>query len=143
MEISVQREKVSKDGYLKSGRYMGVGAPLFAVFFEGSDGDSSFEWRRCASKAELLRILRKEFPRASVGGKPPLDNTPPRKESASMTLREWRDANGLLTDGFGEWLEENGLESVVPAACTHGCQVEPDGECEHGGVSVLRLAGVM
>lgn len=143
MEISVQREKVSRDGYLKNGRYVGVGAPLFVVYFEGDDGDSSSELRRCASKAELLRILRKEFPRASVGGKPPLDNTSPKKESAGMTLREWRDVNGLLTDGFEEWLEENCLESIVPAACTHGCAVEPDGECEHGGVSVLRLAGVL
>jgi hypothetical protein len=28
-------------------------------------------------------------------------------------------------------------DSVVPACCSEGCEVEPDGECEHGNPSVL------
>jgi len=41
-------------------------------------------------------------------------------------------------------LENEGMElmelvfsSVVPACCSDGCQVEPDGHCEHGFESVL------
>jgi hypothetical protein len=30
---------------------------------------------------------------------------------------------------------------VVPACCQHGCQVEPDGKCEHGCPSPLVALG--
>ena len=33
------------------------------------------------------------------------------------------------------------FESVVPACCSHGCMVEPDGKCEHGYWSVARELG--
>ena len=41
-----------------------------------------------------------------------------------------------------EFLNENSiqdymLESVVPACCKWGCEVEPDGYCPHGNPSVL------
>jgi len=29
------------------------------------------------------------------------------------------------------------MESVVPACCKYGCEVEPDGECIHGNISVI------
>lgn len=35
------------------------------------------------------------------------------------------------------------MDSVVPACCSEGCQVEPDGRCEHGCPSVLLALGVM
>ena len=32
---------------------------------------------------------------------------------------------------------------IVPACCTEGCEVEPDGTCEHGCPSVLLAMGVI
>ena len=44
-------------------------------------------------------------------------------------------------------LEDNGLtledvvyDSVVPACCSGGCMVEPDGHCSHGYPSVVEAA---
>jgi hypothetical protein len=31
----------------------------------------------------------------------------------------------------------------VPACCTEGCEVEPDGRCEHGCPSILLAAGII
>jgi len=49
-----------------------------------------------------------------------------------------------------EALENEGVElmdvafsSVVPACCSEGCQVEPDGHCEHGNESVLLAQGLI
>ena len=50
-----------------------------------------------------------------------------------------------------EALEAEGLEniydvafsSIVPACCSQGCQVEPDGHCEHGNESVLLAEGLI
>jgi hypothetical protein len=38
-------------------------------------------------------------------------------------------------------LEHWGMDSVCDA--TDGCQVEPDGDCEHGHISWLRVVGVI
>ncbi len=42
-----------------------------------------------------------------------------------------------------EFIAGPGLDSVVPACCDEGCEVEPDGRCEHGCPSVLLALGVM
>ena len=34
------------------------------------------------------------------------------------------NVNMILDDIF--------LESIIPACCSEGCMVEPDGKCEHG-----------
>ena len=34
-------------------------------------------------------------------------------------------------------------DSIVPACCSEGCEVEPDGECEHGFPSVLMALGLI
>lgn len=34
-------------------------------------------------------------------------------------------------------IEEIAMESVVPACCSKGCMVEPDGSCEHGFESII------
>lgn len=34
-------------------------------------------------------------------------------------------------------------DSVIPACCSEGCEVEPDGKCEHGCPSVLLAMGVI
>ena len=31
----------------------------------------------------------------------------------------------------------------APALCTEGCEVEPDGKCQHGCPSILRTAGLI
>ena len=35
------------------------------------------------------------------------------------------------------------LDSIVPACCDEGCEVEPDGTCSHGCPSVLLSLGVI
>jgi len=35
------------------------------------------------------------------------------------------------------------IDSVVPACCTEGCQVEPDGYCKHGCPSILIELGMI
>lgn len=35
------------------------------------------------------------------------------------------------------------LDSIVPACCKHGCQVEPDGHCVHGNPSILLDNGLI
>jgi len=51
-----------------------------------------------------------------------------------------------------EWAESfnlDDLESIVmgdcdaPTACPNGCEVEPDGQCQHGYKSILLLLGVI
>lgn len=34
-------------------------------------------------------------------------------------------------------------DSVVPACCSEGCEVEPDGRCEHGCPSALLAFGII
>ena len=43
----------------------------------------------------------------------------------------------------GMTMEDCVVESVVPACCEDGCEVEPDGRCEHGHPSVLIEAGLI
>ncbi len=55
-----------------------------------------------------------------------------------ITLKELLKQEGLTLD---EMIEEYGYESIVPACCDEGCQVEPDGICEHGGKSFILQLG--
>ena len=34
-------------------------------------------------------------------------------------------------------------DSIVPALCSDGCEVEPDGECQHGHPSILVALGMI
>jgi hypothetical protein len=47
---------------------------------------------------------------------------------------------GMTTE---ELLDTYGGDSVVPACCDEGCQVEPDGRCEHDCPSILLALGVI
>lgn len=49
----------------------------------------------------------------------------------------------LAMDNAGMTLEDCVMDSVVPACCDEGCEVEPDGECEHGHPSVLLALGMI
>jgi len=42
-----------------------------------------------------------------------------------------------------EKIEDYILEPIVPATCSHGCWVEPDGECPHGQPSILIDRGIL
>ena len=58
-----------------------------------------------------------------------------------------RIAIGRLLESEGmtlaEIAEQGMNDGIVPACCRHHCQVEPDGECEHGNPSVLIAAGLI
>lgn len=63
--------------------------------------------------------------------------TRPRK----LSLREVAENYGY--DDTMELLEAASSDSVVPSLCEDGCEVEPDGRCEHGYPSVLLAAGLI
>lgn len=45
--------------------------------------------------------------------------------------------------GFDEFELSALTDSLVPACCDEGCEVEPDGHCEHGHPSVLIKMGMI
>lgn len=56
----------------------------------------------------------------------------PHRISAAKALR---DAGYDTVDDF--LLSSEAHDSIVPACCDNGCEIEPDGHCEHGCPSVL------
>jgi hypothetical protein len=44
-----------------------------------------------------------------------------------------------LHDALNHWC----IDSVVPACCDEGCEVEPDGRCEHNCPSALLAVGLI
>ena len=46
-------------------------------------------------------------------------------------------------DDIDEFIETECNDSVVMACCRHGCEVEPDGRCEHGCPSPLLALGII
>lgn len=40
-------------------------------------------------------------------------------------------------------LERIAADSIAPALCSDECEVEPDGECEHGHPSILVALGMI
>jgi hypothetical protein len=64
-----------------------------------------------------------------------------RKETNMANEYRIKVAEAIREDG--REFEEIALDSVVPACCSEGCQVEPDGRCEHGCPSVLLAMGMI
>ncbi|MFZ9327912.1 MAG: hypothetical protein ACO24H_10785 [Polynucleobacter sp.] len=67
-----------------------------------------------------------------------------RRAKKMMTLVEFREEHGIqngtdMMDALQEW----STDSVVPALCHEGCEVEPDGRCEHDCPSILIRMGVI
>jgi len=60
-----------------------------------------------------------------------MENEKPKRISASEAMRR----NGLTIEDLND--------SVVPACCDDGCEVEPDGHCPHGHPSVLLQMGMI
>jgi len=49
-----------------------------------------------------------------------------------LTVKETADLNGYDLENEDDVIELMLLASVVPACCSSGCMVEPDGKCQHG-----------
>lgn len=72
---------------------------------------------------------------------------------ARIKVREWAESEGLVPKGdtrklseipeFMETVESCVRDCVAPAMCDEGCEVEPDGRCEHGAPSLLLACGLM
>ena len=61
-----------------------------------------------------------------------------------ISLKKWRQHNGYEDeDSYMEYLGELVCDSICPALCTEGCEVEPDGVCSHGCSSLLIVAGII
>jgi hypothetical protein len=59
-----------------------------------------------------------------------------------ISLNEWLAENGYASaeDALAGYSE---LDSVYPALCSEGCEVEPDGRCPHGAPSLLLALGLI
>lgn len=61
-----------------------------------------------------------------------------------ITIQQWRSDEGLLDEAaYDARLSEIAFDSVAPAMCDEGCEVEPDGCCEHGCPSIWLALGVI
>jgi hypothetical protein len=61
-----------------------------------------------------------------------------------IKVKQWKIDNGITSEEeFQAALEEAVLDSVCPAMCSEGCEVEPDGTCEHGCPSLLLALGMI
>ncbi len=68
-------------------------------------------------------------------------NTVKPKNPFRIKLAEVAENEDL--DSVDELLEQFGHDSVMPACCKEGCQVEPDGRCEHGCPSILLAMSII
>ena len=48
-----------------------------------------------------------------------------------------------LSVDLTNYLESVAIDSVAPALCDEGCEVEPDGHYSHGGPSILLACGLI
>lgn len=71
-------------------------------------------------------------------------NASKKEMHMNMTLKEFREEHGIQNGSdMMSALEEWSVDSIVPALCREGCEVEPDGTCEHGCPSILVKLGVI
>ena len=66
--------------------------------------------------------------------------------NANKPKNKYRISVATLANDYGydsreEFLNSECNDSVMPACCTEGCEVEPDGNCEHGCPSPLVALG--
>lgn len=61
-----------------------------------------------------------------------------------ISIEKYRELNGWTSQAAWEGhLNNLVMDSVCPALCEEGCEVEPDGRCEHGHPSVLIALGLI
>lgn len=66
------------------------------------------------------------------------------KNEFRISVKTFREQEGLEDrEDFMGFLEEVNYDSIAPALCEHGCEVEPDGRCEHGNPSILLALGLI
>lgn len=59
-----------------------------------------------------------------------------------ISVRDFFQTNGLTEeDAQIDFIESTTFDGVAPALCREGCEVEPDGRCEHGCPSILLALG--
>jgi hypothetical protein len=63
------------------------------------------------------------------------------KNPNRISIRELTELYGF--DDEITMAEEYAMESVVPACCKEGCEVEPDGYCPHKCPSLLIELGII
>lgn len=61
--------------------------------------------------------------------------------SHRLTVLEVAEEEGFESEGH--ILAHYMFNGVVPACCSEGCQVEEDGECEHGHPSIFLAMGLI
>lgn len=61
------------------------------------------------------------------------------KNPNRLSWAEFKAERGI-DDGMA-FLEEAMSDGICPALCREGCEVEPDGRCEHGCPSALLALG--
>lgn len=57
-----------------------------------------------------------------------------------ISVTDFCEQNGINLE---EALADFVCDSVAPAMCREGCEVEPDGRCEHGCPSILLALGMI
>jgi hypothetical protein len=72
----------------------------------------------------------------------------PEEEKKFEELLDRKPVNTRISvsqamENSGMSIEETMFESVVPACCCYGCEVEPDGHCSHKNPSVLIAMGMI
>lgn len=76
-----------------------------------------------------------------------MESTPVEKKFKNLhriSVAKFRESEGLTDeDAYTEYLGHLVCDSVAPAMCDEGCEVEPDGRCEHGCPSILLAVGMM
>lgn len=58
-----------------------------------------------------------------------------------ISLNQYCEDNGI--EDRLNLIEDLVCDSICPALCKEGCEVEPDGRCEHGCPSILLACGMI
>lgn len=65
-------------------------------------------------------------------------------ETTRISIKEWAKEQGYTKKSeVLNAAQEFSFDGICPALCSEGCEVEPDGECEHGCPSLLIALGVI
>ena len=57
-----------------------------------------------------------------------------------ITVKQYLEETGETLEDV---LEQATSDSIAPALCDEGCEVEPDGHCPHGCPSILLEVGII
>ena len=61
-----------------------------------------------------------------------------------ISVKKYRKDEGYESEeAWTEHVNNLVMDSVCPALCEDGCEVEPEGECQHGHPSLLIAMGLI